>query len=506
MKCEVGDLAELVRGVSYDKAEVKSEGSKGYVPILRATNIDQSLDFDELVFVPNRFVSDEQMLRSGDIIIAASSGSKSVVGKAAQFSGTWKGSFGAFCKGIRPFAPSNPRYLGYFFQSPDYRRTVSRLASGSNINNLKREHISQLSIDLPPQGEQGRIVEKLDEYLSDLDAGTAALERARANLKRYRAAVLKAAVEGRLTEKWRAAHPDVEPAEKLLERILAERRKKWEEAQLKKFAEKKQAPPKGWKDKYSGPVKPDVAELPKLPEGWCWATFSQLGELDRGKSKHRPRNAAHLYGGPYPFVQTGDVKAAGTFLHDYEQTYSAAGLKQSKLWPTGTLCITIAANIGESTILGIDACFPDSVVGFVPSSPISTRFIQLQLQAARRRIEAMAPATAQKNINLEVLYRVPIALAPESEQKRVVDEFDSIGSLEEQAGLACTTGLARAMKLRQSTLKRAFEGKLVPQDPKDEPAGELLARIRAEREAGKGLIGQGKARHKILKKIRTKTA
>jgi type I restriction enzyme S subunit len=213
--------------------------------------------------------------------------------------------------------------------------------------------------------------------------------------------VLKAAVDGRLTEKWRAAHPDVEPAKKLLERILAERRRQWEEAQLRKYAEKGYAPPKGWRDKYVAKV--DAVTLPARPNGWCWATLAQLGELDRGKSKHRPRNAAHLYGGTHPFIQTGDIKEAGPFLHKYVQTYSDAGLKQSKLWPAGTLCITIAANIAETTILGIDACFPDSVVGFVPSESISVRYVQLQLQAVRRRIEAMAPATAQKNINLEVL-------------------------------------------------------------------------------------------------------
>ncbi|MEI7609151.1 MAG: hypothetical protein WCJ64_17365 [Rhodospirillaceae bacterium] len=92
-------------------------------------------------------------------------------------------------------------------------------------------------------------------------------------------------------------------------------------------------------------------------------TLDQLGEVSRGRSRHRPRDAAFLYGGPFPFVQTGDVKRAGLYLTEYEQTYSEAGLAQSKLWPAGTLCITIAANIADTAILGIDACFPDSVIG-----------------------------------------------------------------------------------------------------------------------------------------------
>ena len=116
--------------------------------------------------------------------------------------------------------------------------------------------------------EQRRIVAKIEELFSDLDAGVAALKRIKANLKRYRAAVLKAAVEGRLTEAWRAKHPNTEPATKLLERILAERRKKWEADQLAKFAAAEKTPPKGWREKYVEPLPPDTSGLPELPQGW----------------------------------------------------------------------------------------------------------------------------------------------------------------------------------------------------------------------------------------------
>ena len=118
--------------------------------------------------------------------------------------------------------------------------------------------------------------EKPREAHSDLDVGVAALERAAANLKRYRASALKAAVEGRLTAEWRAAHPPAEPAAKLLERILTERRRKWEAAQLKKFKDAGKAPPKGWEKKYPEPAVPDIVDLPALPEGWCWATVEQV--------------------------------------------------------------------------------------------------------------------------------------------------------------------------------------------------------------------------------------
>ena len=99
---------------------------------------------------------------------------------------------------------------------------------------------------------------------------------------------------------------------------------------------------------------------------WVAKRLDQLGAVSRGRSRHRPRDAAHLFGGAHPFIQTGDVKRASLYVNDFTQTYSGAGLEQSKLWPAGTLCITIAANIAETAILGIDACFPDSIIGFTP--------------------------------------------------------------------------------------------------------------------------------------------
>jgi type I restriction enzyme S subunit len=110
---------------------------------------------------------------------------------------------------------------------------------------------------------------------------------------------------------------------------------------------------------------------------WEEKRLDDLGLVARGRSRHRPRDAAHLYGGPFPFVQTGDVKHADLYLTSYSQTYNEAGLEQSKLWPQGTLCITIAANIAETAILGFDACFPDSVIGFVgDESQCDVRFIK----------------------------------------------------------------------------------------------------------------------------------
>jgi type I restriction enzyme S subunit len=162
----VGEIAQQVRGVSYDKSQVSNSAAPGLRPVLRAGNIQEgSLLLDkDLVYVPDSCIAHQQLLRPGDIVIAASSGSIDVVGKAAQLSEPWEGSFGAFCKVVRPSSERvNPRYLHHFFQSTGYRRKVSSLAAGANINNLKNEHIDDLLLPLPPLEEQRRIAAILDK-------------------------------------------------------------------------------------------------------------------------------------------------------------------------------------------------------------------------------------------------------------------------------------------------------------------------------------------------------
>lgn len=163
----------------------------------------------------------------------------------------------------------------------------------------------------------------------------------------------------------------------------------------------------------------------ELPEGWEWARFPELGEFGRGKSKHRPRNDPRLFNpGKYPLVQTGEVARADQVISEYHSKYSEEGLAQSKMWPEGTLCITIAANIADTAMLGFDACFPDSVVGFVPSPIIgNTEYFLAFMATARARLLEFAPATAQKNINLEILSSVLIPIPPVREMKEIVSRI-----------------------------------------------------------------------------------
>jgi type I restriction enzyme S subunit len=157
-----------------------------------------------------------------------------------------------------------------------------------------------------------------------------------------------------------------------------------------------------------------------LPDGWRLVKLGELGEVNRGRSRHRPRYAEHLYGGPYPFIQTGDIKNSGGRITSYQQTYSEAGLAQSRMWPANTMCITIAANIAETAILAFPACFPDSVVGFIAEdSKCEIRFVEYTFRFLRQQLQREASGSVQDNINLETLDRLRFPLPPLPEQRAI---------------------------------------------------------------------------------------
>ena len=149
--------------------------------------------------------------------------------------------------------------------------------------------------------------------------------------------------------------------------------------------------------------------------------LADLGELNRGISKARPRNSPDLLGGPYPLIQTGEVAAAQLYIDSYENTYSEKGLAQSRMWPKGTLCITIAANIAQTAILAIDACFPDSVVGFIPGDEVTQIYMHYWFGFFQKILDEQAPQVAQKNINLNILSNLDVMVPPLKLQKQFED-------------------------------------------------------------------------------------
>lgn len=151
---------------------------------------------------------------------------------------------------------------------------------------------------------------------------------------------------------------------------------------------------------------------------WEIKSLSELGELNRGVSKARPRNSPELLGGPYPLIQTGEVANAKTYITSFNSTYSEKGLAQSKMWPKGTLCITIAANIAQTSILTFDACFPDSVVGFISRNMTNELFIHYWFSFFQKILDEQAPQVAQKNINLKILSELNVIVPPLSLQNQ----------------------------------------------------------------------------------------
>lgn len=192
------------------------------------------------------------------------------------------------------------------------------------------------------------------------------------------------------------------------------------------------------------------------PKDWPRKMFSEVGTLDRGASKHRPRNAPELLGGPYPLVQTGEVANCNGYIREYHSTYSEVGLRQSKMWPAGTLCITIAANIAKTGILTFDACFPDSIVGFRAEDLATVEFVRSWLSFLQKSLEDAAPESAQKNINLALLRNLPVPF-PAIELQR---EFARRVAAVEKLKAAQRTSLAELDALFASLQHRAFRGEL----------------------------------------------
>ncbi|MCG9915539.1 MAG: restriction endonuclease subunit S [Phenylobacterium sp.] len=358
---------------------------------------------------------------------------------------------------VAPFA--EPEFVAWQLQSCAQSILASCAKSGTTVDSVDFDLLRAFTLSLPPLAEQRRIVAKLDALTARTARARADLDRIPALAARYKQAVLRMAFSGELTADWRTEQIALEPVS-----------------------------PRGELDirvKYRlGGADADFAPPYSVPESWRWLRLPELGDMDRGKSRHRPRDDARLFGGPFPFVQTGEVRAADRYLTSYSKTYSEFGLEQSRLWPAGTVCITIAANIAETAILGIDACFPDSVVGFsADSNRCQPDYVEYFIRTAKADLEQFAPATAQKNINLEVLGSVRLPVAPLDEQAEIIRRIDR--AFTEISRMTAEAAAARRLldRLDQAVLAKAFRGELVPQDPTDEPASILLDRIRAERAA-----------------------
>lgn len=195
---------------------------------------------------------------------------------------------------------------------------------------------------------------------------------------------------------------------------------------------------------------------------WMRKTLREVAkDFGRGKSRHRPRNDPKLYGGPYPFIQTGDVRGSDHLITEYTQTYSEAGLAQSKLWPMGTLCITIAANIAETGVLGFDACFPDSVIGVVVNEAQTTsKYLEYMLHTVKADLKAKGKGSAQDNINLATFENERFPFPDLATQAGIVAQLDALSEEVRSLESVYERKLAALDELKKSLLHRAFTGQL----------------------------------------------
>jgi len=391
-----------------------------------------------------------------------------------------------------------PRFLLHWILTPWFTGETARNQGRTILPKINRDALATLSVPVAPANEQRRIVAKLDELFSDLDAGVAALERAQANLKRYRAAVLKAAVEGKLTEQWRAEHPDVEPASELLARILKERREKWEADKLAEFKRKGKTPPNGWQEKYVEPSPPNTSGLPVLSKGWCWASVDQVGTVQLGRQRSpKHHQGAHMR----PYLLVANV---------FEDRIDISDVMEMNFTPDEFTTYElhhgdILLNEGQSMeLVGRPAmyrdevpgaCFTNTLVRFLAADGVDRDFALKVFLAYLKNGRFQRIATITVNIahlGAGRFSELEFPLAPVAEQLAIAAELDCHFSLANAAEAALNQSMKRAARLRQSILKRAFEGQLVPQDPADESASVLLERIRAERTPKAGTNGTPK--------------
>lgn len=430
-------------------------------------------------------------IRSGDILLSRSNTAE-LVG-ATVLVGHCRSHLLLSDKSMRLLYPTalSARWLQRALASPQVRSQISKMANGTSdsMRNVSQQNVLAIELSIPPRSEQERIADALDELLSDLHAGIEALKSAQTKLQLYRASVLKAAVQGDLTAEWREEHSDVEPASVLLQRILKERRKRWEEEQLRKFNVNGKTPPANWRAKYTEPVAPDTSNLPSLPDAWCWATIDQCSHiLQYGTSSKTTDEASGI-----PVLRMGNITSTGELkLDDFKFLPRTHDEFPSLLLEPGDLVFnrTNSAELVGKTALYAGSPSPCSFASYLIrirlSPDVAPSIVLIALNGTMGRIwvkRVMNQTVGQANVNGTKLASFAFPLPPKAEQEVLVEAVDDQVSIIDYLDRGLATRKEEALILRQSTLRHAFTGQLVPQDQNDEPASELLMRIAVEREA-----------------------
>lgn len=376
----------------------------------------------------------------------------------------------------------DPHFLMHLFIAE--KESIKSFGKGSAHKTVYFPEVQAFHVCVPPVSEQRRVVTKLEALQFRSRRVRKALDEVPALLDELRQSILAAAFRGDLTKDWREKNPDVEPAERLLQRIRAERRKKWEMATLAKMTSKGKTPSdQNWKTRYEEPVPPEASALPTLPEGWCWTNVGELAEVATGGTPRRsvPENYAN---GTIPWVTSGAL--SDEYVSRPTEMVAEAALAESNLtvFEPGTLLLAMygeGRTRGTVAELTISAATNQAIAAICLSGVAShlRTFLRFALVAAYMQIRETSSGGVQPNLNLEKVRRIPVPLCPLSEADIVIatllNLMNSIGRTRQTVELL----EINVGDCERAILSKAFRGELVPQDPNDEPAAAMLARLKA---------------------------
>lgn len=391
---------------------------------------------------------------------------------------------------IRPEPGITPDYLRYFIIRSAFRREAKRNMQGAvGQQRVPTEFVRGAELPLAPSAEQERIVSMLEELFSHIEEGERALERVQMLVERYRQSVLKAAVTGELTREWREQRKGQESGEALLERILQARREAWEKAELDRMKAKGNTPADDdWKRKYEEPLPPDITDIPELPEGWVWASMDQVGIVSGGLTKNQKRDEHALR---RPYLRVANVYANRLDLTEVHQIgVGDSELDRVVLYKDDLLVVEGNGSVDQ---IGRVALWDGSVEGCVHqnhlikvrcTAALPSLFVLVWCMSplGRSYIRRVASSTAGLHtLSISKVQMLPVPIPTAGELTCILDRFAEMDSLVTSQRHALRAETRRAASLRQSVLRAAFSGQLVPQDLSDEPASALLERIAAER-------------------------
>jgi type I restriction enzyme, S subunit len=469
IRATLADVCEVERGITFPASVKGNSESEGRIACLRTANIQSTTDWDDLIYIPLSYVKNvSKLLRPHDILISMAN-SRELVGKVSYIDQTpVESTFGGFIAAIRVLEPIDSRFLFYFLRADSTQERLRHSASQTvNIANLSLGAIYSTPVTIPPIAEQRRIVAEIEKLFTQLDAGVAALKRAQTNLARYKAAVLKAACEGKLVPQ----DPNDEPASRLLERILAERRAKWE-ADLRARGKDPA------KVKYEEPAPPDTEGLPELPKGWVWTPVEAVSTKVVDGVHKKP----DYVDSGIPFVTVRNLTAGPGISFEKLNYVTEDDHKEfcKRANPErGDILISKDGTLGVVREITTDVEFSIfvSVALIKPVTYRLSNYLCIALSSPQVQAQMVPKGSGLQHIHLEDLRVDCIPLPPLAEQRRVVKEVQRRLSLIHKLEVTVRANMKRAERLQQAILKRAFEGKLVPQDPSDEPAYRLLARV-----------------------------